>query len=171
MRRKVMLLEMKLKGLIVDPVTHAPIVLLEEIDGKRTLSIWIGVLEASSIAAEFENLKFSRPMTHDLVREAFFKTGISMQKIEINDLKENIFYATIFVEQDGVEFTLDARPSDAIALALRMKADIFVDSYVVERAKSVTIDEKNIVSKEDGTGKVSDLLEDLSSDSFGKYKM
>ncbi len=166
-----MLIEMELKGLVVDPITKAPVIMLEEVDGKKTLSIWIGVLEASSIAAELENLKFSRPMTHDLVKEAFSKTGISMRRIEISDLKDNIFYATIFVEQGGTEVKLDARPSDAIALALRMKAEIFVESTVVERAKSVTTNEKNLASKEDKTGKWSEILKDLSPDSFGKYKM
>lgn len=166
-----MFIEMEIKRLMVDPVTNAPIVLLEELSGSRTLYIWIGVLEASAIAAEIENLKFSRPMTHDLVKEAFSKTGISMRRIEIGDLKDNIFYATIFIEQDGVEVKLDSRPSDAIALALRMKAEIFVESDVVERAKSVTSEEENIVLKEDKNGKFSDVLEDLSPESFGKYKM
>ncbi len=159
---------MKVFGLTIDPFTNVPIVILKDHDEKNALPVWIGVLEASAIASELEKVQFSRPMTHDLLKEILKNLSVTVNKIEVNDLKDNVYYATIHMTgKDGNDFTLDARPSDAIALALRMNSNIFVDSRVLEKSKSIDMRGEGKKSGKDFL----DSLEDLSPGEFGKYKM
>lgn len=163
-----MFLKMKVFGLTIDPFTNVPIVILKDHDEKNALPVWIGVLEASAIASELEKVQFSRPMTHDLLKEILKNLSVTVSKIEVNDLKDNVYYATIHMTgKDGSEFTLDARPSDAIALALRMNSNIFVDSRVLEKSKSIDMRGEGKKSGKDFL----DSLEDISPGEFGKYKM
>lgn len=168
-----MMIEMKVAGLTVDPSTNAPIVILRGIDGNIALPIWIGLLEASAIAAEFENMKFARPMTHDLLREVIARTDAKVAKVEVNDLRDNVYYATIHIEKDGMAHAIDSRPSDAIALALRTASPIFVDESVIEKSKNVDYAAKQVVvpreAKKDNN--LQEVLEKLDPESFGKYKM
>ena len=165
-----MLLQMKVFGITIDPFTNAPIVILKDMEEKNSLPVWIGVLEASSIAAELENIRFSRPMTHDLMREILKNLGISLEKIEVNDLKDNVYYAKIHLTSLGNPLVIDARPSDAIALALRMSSPIFVDTVVLEKSKSIDLRGEE-GKKGRGSKDLLDMLEELSPEDFGKYKM
>jgi bifunctional DNase/RNase len=115
---------MVIAGLTVDPLTNSPIVILKEIGGERTLPIWIGLLEATAIASELEGIKFSRPMTHDLLKNIMSLMDVKVNKIEVSDLKNNTYFALIYLDHKGKEISIDARPSDALALSLRMGAPI-----------------------------------------------
>ena len=167
-----MLLEMKVSGLTIDPFTNVPIVILKDADEKNVLPVWIGVLEASAIASELEKIQFSRPMTHDLMKEILKSVNVKVKKVEVNDLKDNIYYATMYMTTNAGDFTIDARPSDAIAMALRMSSPIFVDTKVLDKSKSIDFSggtEKKKKGK--GSKGLSELLEELSPGDFGKYKM
>ncbi|MBI5233925.1 MAG: bifunctional nuclease family protein [Deltaproteobacteria bacterium] len=164
-----MLLEMRVSGLAMDPFTNAPIVILKDKDDKNTLPIWIGILEASAIAAELEKVTFSRPMTHDLLKDILKTTNIDVKKIEVNDLRDNVYYATVYISTKDGEHTIDARPSDAIAIALRMSSPIFVDMKVIERAKKIEL--KPGADKQAGEKDWLEILKELSPEDFGKYKM
>jgi uncharacterized protein len=129
-----MLLEMQVTGLTIDPANNAPIVILREKEGARVLPIWIGVIEASAIAFELEQVKLTRPMTHDLLRAAIEALGGRVERVAILDLKENTYFAVIVVNRGDQTVELDARPSDAIALGLRAKAPILCESRVLEEA-------------------------------------
>lgn len=161
---------MKVFGLTIDPFTNVPIVILKDEGEKMTLPVWIGVLEASAIASELEKVKFSRPMTHDLLKDILKAAGAVVNRIEIIDLKENVYFATIYMEfADGRIEPIDARPSDAIAIALRAGASILVDPEVIEKSKSIDLTEAGKKSK--GSKDFLDTLEELSPGDFGKYKM
>ena len=161
---------MAISGLTVDPITNSPIVILKEIDGDKALPIWIGILEASAIASELEGIKFSRPMTHDLLKNMMEMVDIEVLKIEVCDLKNNTYYALIHFRQGGREMSIDARPSDALALSLRIKAPIFVAEEVIE--KSSEIDLKAVPQDKTDKGKKwQEILEGLNPEDFGKYKM
>lgn len=164
------MIRMKVQGLAIDPYTNVPIVILKDSDEKNALPVWIGVLEASAIASQLEKIEFSRPMTHDLLSELLRNVKVGVDRVELNDLRDNVYYATIHLSNTDGVFKLDARPSDAIALALRTGSPIFVDTSVLE--KSRTMESKTEPS---GDGEKSqaqtDGLEGLSPDSFGKYKM
>ncbi|MBI5238652.1 MAG: bifunctional nuclease family protein [Deltaproteobacteria bacterium] len=165
-----MLMEMKVFALTVDPFTNAPIVILKDTDEKNALPVWIGVLEASAIAAELEKIQFSRPMTHDLIREMLKLLNITVDKVEVNDLKDNVYYATIHMTSNGSKVVVDSRPSDAIALALRMRSPIYVDTKVLDKSKSIDM-RNDPFKKPDGTQDMADMLENLPQEGFGKYKM
>jgi uncharacterized protein len=165
-----MLLRMKVYGLTIDPMTNSPIIILKDLEGDKTLPIWIGLLEATAIASEMENVKFSRPMTHDLMKNLLDQLNIRVARIEICDLRENTFYALVYLAAQDKEFTMDARPSDAIALALRMQAPIFVDEEVIQKSKAVDLGAKEEIQSDDGK-KWTEILEGLDPDDFGKYKM
>lgn len=172
---KAELIEMRVNGITVDPFTNSPIVILKGVlDESISLPIWIGILEASAIAAKMENVKFTRPMTHDLIRKLLVKTGGKVCRVEIHDLKENVYYSTILMEDNkGESHLLDARPSDAIAIALRMNASIFVDEKVISKSKNIK-QGKVVPNKEetdDDSESLLEMLQELSSDAFGKYKM
>lgn len=157
------MLQMKVSGIALDPFTNSPIVILKDEMDERTLPIWIGFMEASSIAMELEKTPRIRPITHDLVKNLLEKLNYAVSKIEVTDLRDDTFYAKIYLQKNGEEHSLDSRPSDAIAIALRTGSPIFVNEDVIEKSKNIEIDE----DKE----KLEDLLENMSDGDFGKYKM
>lgn len=155
--------EMKVTGIAIDPLTNSPIVILKSEDGINILPIWVGYMEASSIAMELEQVHRARPITHDLMKNIFDKLDFKLSKIEVSDLKNNTFYATIYLQNKGKEHVFDARPSDAIAVAIRSGAPIYVSKKVIENAQQIEID--------DDKEKVKDILSKMSDEDFGKYKM
>lgn len=159
-------IEMKIKGLVVDPISKMPIVVLEDSQKQRMLPIWIGVFEANAIALKIENISTPRPMTHDLLKSFLKKLDISIEKIVVNDVRDNTFYAMIHCRYDNKNLLIDSRPSDAIALALRTDSPIFVEEEVVNKAHSLKFDE-NLEDSE----KLKKWLENLKPEDFGKYKM
>ncbi|HQK90424.1 MAG TPA: bifunctional nuclease family protein, partial [Smithellaceae bacterium] len=130
-----MLLEMKVSGLTIDPITNTPIVILKDLQESKAIPIWIGLFEASAIATELEHVVFSRPMTHDLMHEFLKALDVAVSRIEIVDIRNNTFFATVYLVRDGQTYRIDARPSDAIALALRANASIFVEESVLEKSR------------------------------------
>ncbi len=166
-----MLIEMKVLGLTIDPVTNTPIVILKDTDNNKAIPIWIGLFEASAIATEMKKIVFPRPLTHDLFVEFLRLFNITVSRIEIIDIRNNTFFANIYLMKDGLDYTIDARPSDAIAIALRADAPIFVEDAVIEKSRDVDFGMKlNDLDKlkED---KIKEFLENLSAEDFGKYKM
>lgn len=161
-----MLIEMKIKGLVVDPISKMPIVVLEDPQTETILPIWIGVFEANAIALTIENIPTPRPMTHDLFKNFLERLDVGVEKIVVNDVRNNTFYAHIHCRCRGELIAIDSRPSDAIALALRMNSPIFVEEEVVKRAQSLKFDE-NLDTSE----KLKEWLETLKPEDFGKYKM
>jgi hypothetical protein len=159
-------IEMKIKGLVVDPISKMPIVVLEDLASERILPIWIGVFEANAIALKIENISTPRPMTHDLVKNFLEQLNISVEKIVVNDVRDNTFYAMIHCRYKDQTITIDSRPSDAIALSLRVDAPIYVEDEVVKKAQSLKFDE-NLEDSE----KLKKWLENLKPENFGKYKM
>ena len=164
-------IQMAVGGLTLDPVTKTPIVILKDMDNKLNLPIWIGLLEATAMATELEGIKMARPMTHDLLKNILAEMGGSVKSIEITELKENTYYASIYLSVAGRELTIDSRPSDAIALALRTKSPIYVAKAVLEASSILQQSEEgkepdfSNVSKE----KWAEILEKMSPDDF-KYK-
>jgi uncharacterized protein len=165
-----MLHEMTIGGLAMDPSTNAPILILNSVNEDFSIPIWIGILEAASIASVLQNIAFERPMTHDLFKNFIEKVNIKITRIEVCDLKDNTFYAKIYCQSSEHDFILDSRPSDAIALALRFKATIYVDDKVVENLK-VKNGEYETVDESDQGKKWEEYLKNLSPDDFGKYKV
>ncbi|HEX7138520.1 MAG TPA: bifunctional nuclease family protein [Vicinamibacterales bacterium] len=161
-----MQIEMTIKGLMVDPITNMPIVILRDRDGQRVLPIWVGPNEANAIALQIENVATPRPMTHDLLRNVIQDLNAAVQKIVVCDLQENTFYALIYLSLNGGVVAIDARPSDAIALALRARAPIFVEDSVIDNAK--TFDQ---VPEKTDSERLHKWLESLDPDDLGKYKM
>ena len=161
-----MQVEMSIKGLMVDPVTNMPIVLLHDAEGQRVLPIWMGVFEANAIALQIENVSPPRPMTHDLLRNVIHDLRADVRKVVVSDLKDNTFYATIHLVTQGEPVAIDARPSDAIALALRVRAPIFAEDTVIDRAKSL-----NITPDKADSERLQKWLEGLDPEEMGKYKM
>jgi hypothetical protein len=161
---------MVIAGLTVDPMTNSPIVILKEIGGERTLPIWIGLLEATAIASELEGIKFSRPMTHDLLKNIMSLMDVKVNKIEVCDLKNNTYFALIYLDHKGKEISIDARPSDALALSLRMGAPIFVAEDVIKKSSQIDLKAEPEDKTEQGK-KWQEILEKLNPDDFGKYKM
>ncbi|MGB4781916.1 bifunctional nuclease family protein [Candidatus Methylomirabilis sp.] len=161
-----MLIKMTVRGIALDPITNMPIVILKDPEDRRALPIWVGIFEANAIALELEKVSTPRPMTHDLLKNILDGLGITVQQITVNDLKENTFYATIDLNYNGSVVSIDSRPSDAIAIALRTNAPIFVAENVVAQAKNIEVSEE----KEE-TDKWKEWLENLKPEDFGKYKM
>ena len=159
-----MQIEMSIKGLMIDPITNMPIVILRDGDGQRILPIWVGVFEANAIALQIENVQTPRPMTHDLLKNVIDDLNARVERIVVSDLKENTFYATIHMKANDHDVVVDARPSDAIALALRASAPIYVNPEVIERAKDFD------VGSEDPE-KLRSWFESLSTDELGQYEM
>ena len=158
--------EMKIRGLMMDPVTNMPIVVLKDMQGNAVLPIWVGVYEANAIALEIEKVQTPRPMTHDLLRNVFLGLEVRVDKIVVSDLKDDTFYAIIWVERDGQMMTIDSRPSDALALALRMDCPIFVDEQVLKNSKVTSA-----LAERASTEQLRNYLEGLSDDDLGRYKM
>jgi len=141
-----MLIEMTIKGLMLDPITNTPIVILKDKDGDRVLPIWVGLFEANAIALQIENVATPRPMTHDLLRNIITDLDGRVDRIVVSDLKENTFYAVVHLTVRGERVAVDARPSDAIALALRTRAPIMVEETVIENAKNVDFGSERLSS-------------------------
>ena len=161
-----MQIEMTIKGLMVDPITNMPIIILRDKAGDRVLPIWVGIFEANAIALQMENITTPRPMTHDLLRNVINDLKASVQKVVVSDLRENTFYALIYVAANGDTLAIDARPSDAIALALRTRAPIFVEEAVIDSAKSIDFSSEKADSE-----RLQKWLESLDPEELGKYKM
>ena len=160
---------MNISTVTVDPLSNSPIVILKEIDGDKILPIWIGIMEATAIASELENIKFSRPMTHDLLKNIMDTLDVKVTKVEVCDLRENTYYALIhLITSDGKEYAVDSRPSDALALSLRVNAPIFVRDEVLKKSTRLT---ENSGSDSEKGNKWKDILEALKPEDFGKYKM
>ncbi|NVM57987.1 MAG: bifunctional nuclease family protein [Desulfobacterales bacterium] len=165
-----MLYEMKVSGITIDPASNAPIIILKAIHGDHALPIWIGILEATAIATELENVRLSRPMTHDLFKNFLDTLKIKISKVVVCDLRENTFYAQIYFSFDKKAYNIDARPSDAIALALRADCSIFVDDKVLQKSRHLDGEPEAWDKSEEGK-RWKEYLEKLSPDDFGKYKM
>ena len=159
-------IEMTIKGLMIDPITNMPIIVLRDDDGQRVLPIWVGVFEANAIALQIENVQTPRPMTHDLLKTVIDDLQGRVERVVVCELKENTFYARIYIHAAQGLRVIDARPSDAIALALRTRAKIFVDDSVIQSARSVEMDRESM-----DVGRLQKWLEGLSEDELGKYKM
>ena len=165
-----MYIEMKVSGITMDPYTNVPIVILKDAGEKNVLPVCIGVLEASAIASELEKVRFTRPMTHDLLRELLRAVGATVDKIEVVDLRDNIYYAVIHLATKTGAVSIDARPSDAIAIALRTASPIYVESAVLDKSRNIDLRPEQ--SKNDSVSKdILEALEDFSQGTFGKYKM
>ena len=168
-------IQMSVGGLTLDPVTKTPIVILKDTDNKLNLPIWIGLLEATAMATEIEGIKMARPMTHDLIKNILGEVGCAVDSVEITDLKENTYFALVYLTVAGRQVVIDSRPSDAIALALRTKSPIFVAKAVLEASsilqqteegKEPPVENVSNVSQE----KWAEILEKMTTDDF-KYKM
>lgn len=162
------MIRMIVQGLTIDPSSNSPILILKDDSGEQTLPIWIGLLEATAIASELEKVSFSRPMTHDLLRNVINGLGFHVERVEVCDLKDNTFYALLHLMGPGGEQVIDSRPSDAIALALRAGAPIFVAEKVLAESQNAPRPEAK-----DGQSDESwkEMLEGMDPDDFGKYKM
>ena len=157
--------EMKVKSLMMDPVTQMPIVILRDTAGESILPIWVGLFEANAIALQLENITTPRPMTHDLLRTVLSTVEAQVERIVITDLKENTFYAILRLNLAGHRVEVDSRPSDAIALALRTDSPIFVHSSVIDKAKKNELRDDPAESE-----RLRDWLEKLDPDDLGQYE-
>ncbi|MCH7921996.1 MAG: bifunctional nuclease family protein [Nitrospinae bacterium] len=162
------MLEMKVKGLALDSSTNMPIVILKDMEEERALPIWIGIFEANAIAIKMKDVPVPRPMTHDLIKNILEEIKITVSRIVINDMEDNTFFAVILLSIDGNEVSIDSRPSDAIALALRVDAPIFVAKKVLDEARSIDLTDPRL---EDDKEKWKEWLEDLRPEDFGKHEM
>ena len=158
--------EMKIRGLMVDPSTQQPIVILKDLSGNTVLPIWVGLFEASAIALEVEKAATPRPMTHDLLRNMIHGLNASVERVVVSELRDDTFFAVIWLQQNGVIVTVDARPSDALALALRSDCPIFVNEEVLRTAKVIP-SPADQASAED----LKNWLENLNDEDLGRYKM
>ncbi len=163
---------MKVSGLTIDPFTSVPIIILKDAEDRNALPIWIGLLEASSIATELEKITLARPMTHDLVKNIFEQLDVAVEKIEVNDLRENTFFATIHLAARGRSYRIDSRPSDAIAIALRTNAPIYVDDTVIEKSKRIDLAKKasEPADKAAETKRWAEILDNLSAEDLGRSR-
>ena len=158
--------EFKIKGLMMDPITNSPIVILQGVEKNTLLPIWVGIFEANAIALQIERIDTPRPMTHDLLKNILLHLDATVEKIVVTDLQENTFFATIYLDMEGDRVTIDSRPSDAIALALRTDAPIFVTQDVINNSTNMTLDQENLDPED-----VKQWLENLKPEDLGKYKM
>src|SRR5208283_3142989 len=158
--------EMKIRGLMMDPVTNMPIVVLKDQGSETVLPIWVGVYEANAIALEIEKITTPRPMTHDLLRNLLVGLETMVRKVVVTELKDDTFFAVIWLEREGQAISVDSRPSDALALALRMDCPIFVEDDVLKNSKQATTATDRVSSDE-----LRKWLENLGEDDLGRYKM
>jgi bifunctional DNase/RNase len=159
-------IEMKIRGLMLDPVTNLPIVILRNLDGNSVLPIWVGAYEANAIALEIEKVAAPRPMTHDLIRNVLLGTETMLRKVVVSELKDDTFYAVIWMERNGELISVDSRPSDALALALRMDCPIFVEEEVLRTSKV-----GQVVSDKATSDEMRRWLESINDEDLGPYKM
>jgi bifunctional DNase/RNase len=158
--------EMKIRGLMMDPVTNMPIVILKDVNGATVLPIWVGVYEANAIALEIEKVATPRPMTHDLIKSLLHGLDTNVRKVVVSELKDDTFYAVIWLDRDGDLISVDSRPSDALALALRLDCPIYVEDAVLKSSKvAATVSDK--VNNEE----LRRWLEGLNDEDLGRYKM
>ncbi len=160
-------MEVKVMGIVVDPKASNPVVVLVDLAEQKALPIWIGVFEAEAISRGLEDVVTLRPMTHDLMKQILDTFQVSLSRVVINDLKENTFYANLYLNVDGEELVLDSRPSDAIALAVRVKAPIFVSETVVEATRQLGLFASNFLEQDE----LKSIVENMKPEDFGKYKM
>ncbi|MGH9570699.1 MAG: bifunctional nuclease family protein [Candidatus Angelobacter sp.] len=158
--------EMKIRGLMMDPVTNMPIVVLKDVGGESVLPIWVGVYEANAIALEIEKVTTPRPMTHDLIKNLLLGLDTQVHKIVVNELRDDTFFAVIWMEREGKVISIDSRPSDALAIALRLDCPIYVDEEVLKTSKMAN-SSPDRVSSED----LRKWLEGLNDEDLGRYKM
>ncbi len=158
--------EFKIKGLIMDPLTNSPIVILQSVEKNTLLPIWVGIFEANAIALQIERIDTPRPLTHDLIKNILLQLDANVDKIVVSDLQENTFYAVIHLRMNGDHITIDSRPSDAIALALRTDAPIYVTEEVINNSRNISLEKENLDSED-----IKKWLESLNPDDMGKYKM
>lgn len=164
-------IEMKVRGLTLDPLTNMPIVILKDLEGQKALPIWVGIFEANAIALEMEKVPTPRPMTHDLIKNILEGIKARVNRVVINELKDNTFYAIISLTFNKTEVMIDSRPSDAIALALRVEAPIFVAQKVLEDARSIDLTAAGERDEREETENWKEWLENLRPEDFGKYEM
>ena len=157
--------EMKIRGMLMDPVTNTPIVILRDSGSETVLPIWVGVYEANAIALEIEKVSTPRPMTHDLIKNVLAGLDARVHKVVVTELKEDTFYAVIWMERDGKIISVDSRPSDALALALRVDCPIFVEEEVLKTSKKAT------ASPETTSEELRKWLEGLNDEDLGHYRM
>jgi len=162
-------IEFKIKGLMMDPLTNSPIVVLQEAGSDTLLPIWVGIFEANAIALQMEKIDTPRPMTHDLIKGLLNHLEAIVTKIVVSELKDNTFYAVIFLDVAGKVVTVDSRPSDAIAIALRTDSPIFVTDEVL--AKSASSAAQSVTADRSSSEDIKRWLENLNPDDMGKYKM
>ena len=158
--------EMRIRGLMMDPVTNMPIVILRDVNGNAVLPIWVGIFEANAIALEIEKVTTPRPMTHDLIRTLLMGLDTGVKKVVVSELKDDTFYAVIWLERDGQLISVDSRPSDALAIALRVDCPIYVDDAVLNSSKAA-----NTVSDRINNDELRKWLEGLNDEDLGRYKM
>jgi len=158
--------EMKIRGLMMDPATNMPIVILKDAAGPTVLPIWVGIYEANAIALEIEKVATPRPMTHDLIKNLLMGLEAQVRKVVVSELKDDTFYALIWLERDGQAISIDSRPSDALALALRVDCPIFVDDEVLKNSKVAGTTTDKFQSEE-----LRRWLENLGDEDMGRYKM
>jgi uncharacterized protein len=158
--------EMKIRGLMMDPVTNMPVVILKGIEGESVLPIWVGIYEANAIALEMEKVATPRPMTHDLLKNLLIGLDAQVRKVVVNDLRDDTFYAVIWLDKDGNSISIDSRPSDALALALRADCPIFVEEEVLKNSKQASAISDKVSSEE-----LRKWLENLGEEDMGRYKM
>ncbi|MGZ4790058.1 MAG: bifunctional nuclease family protein [Terriglobales bacterium] len=158
--------EMKIRGLMMDPVTNMPVVILKGTEGESVLPIWVGIYEANAIALEMEKVATPRPMTHDLLKNLLIGLDAQVRKVVVNDLRDDTFYAVIWLEREGNSISIDSRPSDALALALRCDCPIFVEDEVLKTSKLASAISDKVSSEE-----LRKWLENLGEEDLGRYKM
>jgi uncharacterized protein len=158
--------EMKIRGLMMDPVTNMPIVILKDIGSDTVLPIWVGVYEANAIALEIEKVTTPRPMTHDLIKNVLVGLESQVRKVVVTELRDDTFFAVIWVERDGRIISIDSRPSDALALALRVDCPIFVEDDVLKSSKLAANNSERLTPED-----LRKMLEDLNDEDLGRYKM
>ena len=160
--------EFKVKGIVVDSKASNPVVVLVDLTGQKALPIWIGVFEAEAISRGIEEVVTLRPMTHDLMKQILDTFQVSLLRVVIHDLKDNTFYAHLCINVEGEEVVVDSRPSDAIALAVRAKAPIFVANPVLDAAQNLGLFASNVLDEQD---ELQTIIEGMKPEDFGKYKM
>jgi len=158
--------EMKIRGLMMDPVTNMPVVILKDIGGEQVLPIWVGIYEANAIALEIEKVSTPRPMTHDLLKNLLIGLEAEVRKVVVNDLRDDTFFAVIWLEREGQSISIDSRPSDALALALRVDCPIFVEDQVLKTSRLASALSDKVSSEE-----MRKWLENLGEEDMGRYKM
>lgn len=159
-------LEMKIRGLMMDPVTQTPIVILKDVSGGTILPIWVGMYEANAIALEIEKVSTPRPMTHDLIKTLISGLQADVRKVVVSELRDDTFYAMIWLEKDGEMISVDSRPSDALAIALRTDCPIFVEEQVIRTSKATSSVSDKVTNDE-----LKKWLESLNDEDLGRYKM